>query len=114
VRSSRIHIGWLAVLLLLAVFTLGADSDPPGTEVVVAFNRHRFEPAAVEVRLGARVTFHNMDVGDSAYTVVATDGAFESRPLSTHGEWGHRFKVRGEHGFFIKEAPETQGSVKVE
>ena len=100
-------------LLLLAVLLSGTDLDPPGTEVLVAFNRTRFEPAAVEVALGTRVTFHCTEAGDEAYTIVATDGSFESRPLATHGEWSHRFTTRGEHEYFIKEHPETKGRALV-
>ena len=101
------------LLLPLATLIIGTDLDPPGTEIVVAFNRLRFEPATIEVRRGARVTFHNMDTADDPYTVVASDGEFESRPLATHGEWSYRFKTRGEHEYFIKEQPETKGRAVV-
>jgi len=99
-------------VLLIAIFAtilLGADADPPGTEVIVAFTRTRFEPAAVEVHRGARVTFHNMDAGAAVYTVVAVDGSFESRPLARGGEWSHRFVTNGQHEYFLKERPETKG-----
>jgi plastocyanin len=100
-------------LLLLAALLVGTDLDPPGTEVVVAFNRLRFEPTAVEARLGARVTFHNIDEGDGTLTIVALDSSFESRPLATHGEWSYRFRAPGEHEYFIKEHPETKGKAVV-
>ena len=103
----------IALLLPLAALLVGADLDPPGTEIVVAFSRLRFEPATIEIRRGARVTFHNMDTGDGAYTVVASDGEFESRPLATHGEWSYRFETRGEHEYFVKEHPETKGRAVV-
>lgn len=105
----RLPIAILAVLLLAA-----ASDDPPGTEVVVGFNRARFEPATVEVRRGTRVTFHNMDVDGGIYSIVATDGSFESRPLARDGEWTHRFLIAGEHGYFLKEHPETRGKAIVE
>lgn len=66
---------------------VGTDVDPPGTDVVVAFSRLRFEPATFEVRLGARVVFHNMETADGTFTIVASDGSFESRPLGAQGEW---------------------------
>lgn len=92
---------------------MGAELDPPGTEVVVVFNRVRFEPETVEVRLGARVTFHSTDAGKGTHTIVASDGSFESRPLPSQGEWSHRFRTRGEHEYFIKERPETKGRALV-
>lgn len=107
----------LLPLLLLAALLLGADSepsDPPGTEVVVAFTRSRFEPARVEVRRGARVTFHSMADGAEPCSVVAADGSFESRPLWRNGEWSHRFVEKGTYGFFLKEHPETRGTAFVE
>jgi plastocyanin len=103
----------IVLLLALAPLLVGSDLDPPGTEVVVALNRLRFEPAVVEVRLGARVTFHNMDAGDGTCTIVASDGSFESRPLAAHGEWSYRFRARGEHEYFIVEHPETKGRAVV-
>lgn len=102
-----------ALLLGVGFLLLGAELDPPGTEVVVAFNRARFEPALVEVRLGAWVTFHNIDAGEIPLTLVASDGSFESWPLPTHGEWSRRFGTRGEHGVSVKGHPETQGKVVV-
>ena len=103
----------LLSIAILAAFLVAADSDPPGTEVIVAFNRIRFEPATVEVRRGARVTFHNMDAGEDTYSIVASDGSFESRPLGRGGEWTHRFRNAGEHEYFLKEHPETKGKAIV-
>ncbi len=102
------------LLSLLAALLPAAASDPPGTEVVVAFTRTRFEPATIEVRRGARVTFHNMDAGPETLSVVAADGSFESRPLGRDGEWSHRFLQEGEHLFFLKERPDTKGRALVE
>jgi hypothetical protein len=101
------------LLLVLTVLLLGSDLDPPGTEVIVAFSPLRFEPSTVEVRPGTRVTFHNIHAGNDTYTIVASDGSFESWPLGPHGEWSYRFKTRGEHGYFIKEHPETKGKAVV-
>lgn len=100
-------------IAILCALTLAAQADPPGTEVIVAFNRAGFEPSRVEVRRGARVTFHNM-AADVRYTVVAADGSFESRPLGRGGEWSHRFLEAGEHEYFLKESPETRGTAVVE
>ena len=102
-----------ALLLPLAALMVGTDVDPPGTEVVVAFNRLRFEPATVEVRLGTRITFHNMEAGDGTHTIVAADGSFESRTLASHGEWSHRFRTRGEHEYFLEGHRETTGKAVV-
>lgn len=104
----------LATVVLLALLLLAADTDPPGTEVIVAFNSARFEPATIEVRRGTRVVFHNMDAGPDAYTIVASDGSFESRPLGSGGEWTHRFREAGEHAYFVKEHPEVRGKAIVE
>ncbi len=113
-RAKRPRTMTRTVLLLpLLAFLVGTDLDPSGTEVVVAVNRLRFEPTTVEVRLGARVTFHNMDAGDGTFTIVASDSSFESGPLGTHGEWSYRFGTRGEHEYFIKEHPETKGKAVV-
>lgn len=102
------------MIAIVALLLLAADADPPGTEVVVAFNRTRFEPATVEVRRGARVTFHNMEAGPATYTIVASDGSFESLPLGQTGEWSHRFLTNGEHEYFLKEHPQTRGKAIVD
>jgi plastocyanin len=101
------------LLLPLAALLVGSDADPPGTEVVVVFNHLRFEPASVEVRLGTRVTFHNMAVGEGTSTIVAADGSFRSPRLASRGEWSHRFTTRGEHGYFLEEHPATKGNAIV-
>lgn len=101
------------LLLILATLLLGADLDPPGTEVIVTFGTDGFDPPTVEVRVGARVTFHNLHVGDETYTIVAEDGSFESWPLGPHGEWSHRFGKRGDHVYFLEERPETRGTAIV-
>lgn len=100
-------------IVILATLLLAADFDPPGTEVVVAFNRTRFEPATIEVHRGTRVTFHNMETGKETYSIVASDGSFESRPLGRDGEWTHRFLNAGEHEYFVREHPETKGKAIV-
>jgi len=99
----------IALLVSVAAVLIGAD--PPGTEVVVAFSQHGFEPSIVEVRLGTRVVFHNMDAESG--TIVAADGSFESLPLATGGEWSHRFTARGEHAYFVREHPATKGRAVV-
>jgi plastocyanin len=97
------------VTAILASLLVAGDFDPPGTEVIVGFNRSRFEPATVEVRRGTRVTFHNMDAGADTYSIAAADGSFESEPLGRDGEWTHRFLSDGEHEYFVKQHPETKG-----
>lgn len=104
----------MAAVALAATLLAGAQADPPGTEAVVAFTRTRFEPATVEVRRGARVTFHNMDSGGQRLTVAASDGSFETPPLGPGGEWTHRFEAAGEHAYFLKERPETRGRALVD
>lgn len=100
-------------LVLLALLLVAADSDPPGTEVIVAFTRTRFEPSTVEVGRGTRVTFHNMGADQAAYSIVASDGSFESHSLGPGREWTHRFLIVGEHEYFLKEHPETRGKAVV-
>jgi len=93
---------------------LGAELDPPGTEVVVAFSRHRFEPATVRVRAGALVTFHSIDAGPGPSTIVASDGSFESWPIAPNGEWSHRFEKPGVYAYALAEHPGTTGKAIAE
>ena len=102
--------------LPIALLLLGAgphSPDPPGTEVMAPFTHGRFDPETVRVARGGRVTFHNLNAGDHTHTVVADDRSFESPPLGPNGEWTHRFPEKGEHGYHLREHPETRGRALV-
>ena len=79
--------------------------------VAVKIGNFTFSPQVLTVPVGAAVAWTNDD--DVPHTVVATDGAFRSKPLDTGDSYAVTFKTPGEHAYFCSIHPMMTGKVIV-
>ncbi len=70
-----------------------------------------FTPATIEIATGDQVTWNNND--DSAHTVSASGGAFDSGNLDEGTNFSFTFDEAGEFPYFCAYHPEMQGTIIV-
>lgn len=97
-------------ILLIAVL-LVASAAAPASVPAVSIQNDSFVPATLTISAGQSVTFTNND--DDAHTVTATDGAFDSKGLDTHGVWKHTFAKPGTYKYFCELHPFMKGTIVV-
>jgi plastocyanin len=85
---------------------------PPPTEATVALIDESFQPPALEVAVGATVTWENID-GDDDHTVTSNDGAFNSGVLPAGSAFEHTFDAPGAYPYFCAIHPEMEGTITV-
>jgi plastocyanin len=85
---------------------------PPPMEATVTLIDESFRPPALEVAVGARVTWENVD-GDDDHTVTATDGTFNSGVLAAGSAFEYTFDAPGTYPYFCAIHPEMEGTVTV-
>jgi plastocyanin len=89
----------------------GADGPPP-TVATVTLIDESFQPPAVEVAVGAVVTWENID-GDDDHTVTSTEGVFDSGVLPAGSSFEHGFDAPGAYPYFCAIHPEMTGTITV-
>ena len=85
---------------------------PPPMEATVTLIEETFQPPALEVAVGATVTWENID-GDDDHTVTANDGAFNSGVMAAGTAFDHTFEAPGSYPYFCAIHPEMVGTVTV-
>jgi plastocyanin len=95
---AGLQVALLAVTLLPAVAT-------------VHIKDFKYNPPALTVHAGDRVTFVNDD--DEAHTVTATDKSFDSEGLDTAGTWQHVFTKPGTYHYFCELHPWMKATIVV-
>ncbi len=85
---------------------------PPSTEAIVTLIDESFQPPALEVAVGAVVTWENID-GDDDHTVTADDGAFNSGVMPVGTAFEHSFDAPGTYPYFCAIHPEMVGTITV-
>lgn len=92
------------------------DEQPPGgpppLEATVTLIDESYQPPALEVAVGATVTWENID-GDDDHTVTADDGAFDSGVLAAGSAFEHTFDAPGTYPYFCAIHPEMEGAITV-
>ena len=99
-----------------AAATPDAISDNPGAKqgiasLAVQIQGNAFNPAQVQVTVGAIVAWTNLD--STAHSVTATDGSFDSGSLDQGEEWVHAFDTAGTFAYTSSSDPSMQGTVVV-
>jgi plastocyanin len=89
-----------------------ATGGPPPTAGTVRLINESFQPPALEVAVGATVTWENID-GDDDHTVTSTEGAFDSGVLSAGSAFEHTFDAPGTYPYFCAIHPEMEGTITV-
>jgi plastocyanin len=86
-------------------------SPAPVADAVVGIASFAFSPAALAVRAGARVTWTNS--ADTAHTVTAVGGAFDSGHIAVGGTFGFTFTTAGTYAYRCSIHPAMTGTVTV-
>src|SRR5580698_2717143 len=71
----------------------------------------KYNPPALTVHVGDRVTFVNDD--DEAHTVTSIDKSFDSEGLDTTGMWQHVFSKTGTYHYFCELHPYMKAAIVV-
>lgn len=85
-----------------------AVAAAPGSVVIKDFS---FAPAALTVRAGDTVTWSNS--GPSDHTATASDGSFDTGPLSRGRSGSHTFTAAGTFAYVCSIHPNMRGTVRV-
>jgi plastocyanin len=102
-------IGILAIVALTLGGGLGTAHAQEGAAVsIVDF---AFDPAAVEVPVGATVTWTN--TGAAPHTATASDGTFDSGELAPGASFSHTFAAAGTFPYVCQIHPQMTGTVTV-
>ena len=96
--------------------TPNATADEPGDKqgiasLAVQIQGNAFNPAQVQVTVGAIIAWTNLD--STAHSVTATDGSFDSGILDQGEEWVHAFDTAGTFAYTSSSDPSMQGTVVV-
>jgi plastocyanin len=102
-------IGILAIVAVALGGGLGAARAQEGAAVsIVDF---AYDPAAVEIPVGATVTWTND--GAARHTVTSSDGAFDSDELAPGASFSQNFTAAGTYPYFCQIHPQMIGTVTV-
>jgi plastocyanin len=85
---------------------------PPPLEATVTLIDESYQPPALEVAVGATVTWENID-GDDDHTVTSTDGVFNSGVFAPGTDFQHTFDTPGAFPYFCAIHPEMEGTITV-
>ncbi len=85
---------------------------PPPLAATVTLIDESYQPPALEVAVGATVTWENVD-GDDDHTVTSSDGVFNSGVLSAGSAFEYTFDAPGSYPYFCAIHPEMEGTITV-
>ncbi len=100
--------------LLALALTAGANAAVPPLLPAVAtvhIKDFKYDPPALTIHVGDRVTFVNDD--DEAHTATATDKSFDSEGLDTAATWQHVFAKPGTYRYFCELHPYMKATILV-
>jgi plastocyanin len=104
-RPIRV-LGAVAVLALV-----GLGAEPPGKTENVTISGTSYSPITVNIHVGDTVVWTNAD--DRDYTVVASDGSFNSGNINSGKTYERKFTKAGSFGYYCKYHPRMKGTVVV-
>lgn len=106
---------WLFIVVMTAVgggaLFLGARGAVAQDGAAVNIVDFAFEPAAVEVPVGATVTWTNS--GGAPHTATANDGSFDSGTLQPGASFSQTFSAAGSFPYVCSIHPQMTGTVTV-
>ncbi|MBM3897336.1 MAG: hypothetical protein FJ358_02270 [Thaumarchaeota archaeon] len=86
------------------------------TEHLIVIQGYQFPPTYT-VKVGAKVTWLNKDVGaqedPGAHTMTDTKGRFDSGLISTGQTWSYTFKEAGTYKYWCRPHPAMFGDIVV-
>ena len=107
------HLWQLIGILALVALTLGGGLGTAHAQegAAVSIVDFAFDPAAVEVPVGATVTWTN--TGAAPHTATASDGTFDSGELAPGASFSHTFAAAGTFPYVCQIHPQMTGTVTV-
>jgi plastocyanin len=102
-------IGILAMIAL--VLGVGLERARAQEGAAVSIVDFAFDPAAVEIPVGATVTWTN--TGAAPHTATASDGTFDSGQLAPGATFSHTFTAAGTFPYVCQIHPQMTGTVTV-
>ncbi len=108
----RIRIFTFILFLLVSAIAL-ADFKSAAKPIThkVSIHDMKFDPSGVDAAIGDAVTWTNDD--DRDHTVVAKDGSFKSKNLSSGDSFSVTFKKAGKISYGCSLHPRMKGTVNV-
>jgi plastocyanin len=107
------HLWQLMGILALIALVLGVGLERARAQegAAVSIVDFAFDPAAVEIPVGATVTWTN--TGAAPHTATASDGTFDSGQLAPGATFSHTFTAAGTFPYVCQIHPQMTGTVTV-
>ena len=107
------HLWQFIGILAMIALVLGAGLDRARAQegAAVSIVDFAFDPAAVEIPVGATVTWTN--TGAAPHTATASDGTFDSGQLAPGATFSHTFNAAGTFPYICQIHPQMTGTVTV-
>jgi plastocyanin len=107
------HLWQLIGILAIVAITLGGGLRAVHAQegAAVSIVDFAFDPAAVEIPVGATVTWTN--TGAATHTATASDGTFDSGELAPGASFSHTFAAAGTFPYICQIHPQMTGTVTV-
>jgi plastocyanin len=107
------HLWQLVGILAIVAVTIGGGLRAAHAQegAAVSIVDFAFDPAAVEIPVGATVTWTN--TGAVPHTATASDGTFDSGELAPGASFSHTFTAAGTFPYICQIHPQMTGTVTV-
>jgi plastocyanin len=110
-RDNTAYHGTIVVTSDAAPPDPGEPPPPPPATGDVDIVDRRYQPATIEVAVGATITWANND--DRPHTVTANDRSWDSGVFDTGRSWAKTFTAAGSFAYFCTIHPDMVGTVIV-
>jgi plastocyanin len=100
-----------SILTLAAVAALAAPATASADDFAISMPGKFFDPSRLTIVAGDQVSWKNADF--VSHDIRATNGAFDSGPISRQGVWLHRFETSGSYPLVCSIHPFMTGQIDV-
>jgi plastocyanin len=108
-------VALLRASIAVAGLVLAGAAFPPGSaqakDYVISMQITGFEPAALTVKSGDRITWVNKDL--FPHTATADDKAFDSKSIAPAASWTYTARGPGTHAYICVFHPTMKASITV-
>jgi plastocyanin len=111
-KTRRLAAVALATLLTLAATLPARTSDGAAPETRIGIEHFAFQPPALTVPAGTRVTWINRD--EEIHTVTSAAGAFASPALEKGETFSYTFAAPGAYDYFCALHPHMKSTLTVQ
>jgi plastocyanin len=99
------------IVALAAALALAAPASASAEDFAISMPGRYFDPQRLTVVAGDQVSWRNADF--VSHEVKATNGAFDSGPISRQGVYLHRFEAAGSYPLVCSIHPFMSGNIEV-